>query len=222
MYLENENIPLQVKGSQTDMIQHIRLDSESDAEELYNTAKLRLLNMWNWSKIADGPSSEFELTDSTGHPVYRPAQCGDKFKIDLTAAGIIAGFNDWVEIVSIEDEFDPFENIAVTAITVKATNDPTKYNDQSPHFFTNDATNTFLVRRIGQVVSVEIHGRNEIVKSIGMRILHRTRHYVGKIAAHLGFPMSEWKRLAKGLLGVQNKALAKQHTMLVNSHKAVA
>jgi hypothetical protein len=223
MFIENENIAVQKIGNQTDMIELIRLANEKDAEQLYNAAKLRLLNMWNWSNLAEGPSSEFELTDSNGNPVNRPAVCGDKFKIDLRSEALFGGYKGWVEIVYIQDEFDPFENIAVTSVKVVPTLDPKNEVTKAGNFYTNDASSTFVVRRIGQVVSAEIYGRNEVVANKGMQFLNALRHFVGTIAAKLGFPMSEWKRLAKGLLGISQKDFAKQCSVHGStSHKAVA
>lgn len=202
MFIDNENIPVQKMGHQTDIIEHICLQDERDAEELYNVAKLRLLNMWNWSNIADGPSSEFELTDKYGDPVNRPAQRGDKLKINLPGSKFLAGnHSDWVVVMSIIEEFDPFENTALTAIKVRPTTDPKSNKKEIAHFFDPHASITFLVRRIGHVVSAEIHGRNEVTNAKAESLLEVARHYLLAIRAKLGLSKSEWAHLSKGFLG---------------------
>lgn len=200
MPIENDNIPEQQKGNQHDTVEHITVKTRQHAIRLYNEARLRLLDMSKWSQVANGPSSEFTLTDSEGHPVKRLVQQHDKLKIDLPGPGSLIGTgNDWVEIEHIQDELDSFSDTEVTSIRVRPTRNPESDEAAIAHFFSNDTTSTFLVKRMGTTVSAEIHGRNEIPNTHG-NFIDVIRHVGVAMGAMFGFSKPQWKHLAEGLL----------------------
>jgi len=200
MPIENDNIPAQQKGNHHDTVEQITVKTREHAIRLYHEARLRLLDMSKWSQVANGPSSEFTLTDSEGHKITRLVQQGDKLKIDLPGPGaLIGGGNDWVEIEHIQDELDSFSDTEVTSIRVRPTRNPESDQAAVAHFFNNDATNTFLIKRTGTTVSAEIHGRNEIPNTHG-NFIDVVRHIGVAMSSMFGFAKPQWKHLAEGLL----------------------
>ncbi|MEO6522872.1 MAG: hypothetical protein ABIN91_14420 [Mucilaginibacter sp.] len=200
MPTEDSNIPAQQKGNQHDTVEQITVKTREQAIGLYYEARTRLLDVSNWSQIAHGPSSEFTLTDSEGHKITRLAQQGDKLKIDLPGPGsLIGGGNDWVLIEQIQDELDSLLDTELTSIRVRPTYNPESDEATIAHFFTNDATSTFLIKRFGTTVSAEIHGRNEIPNTHG-NFIDVIRHLSVAMGDLFGFSKPQWKHLTKGLL----------------------
>lgn len=200
MPIEDDNIPAQQKGNQHDTVEKITVKTREHAIRLYQHARLLLLDMSKWSQTANGPSSEFTLTDGEGHEVKRLAQQGDKLRINLPAPGSLIGAgNDWVEIERIQNEMDSFSDTEITSIRVRPTRNPESDQNAIAHFFSNDSTSTFLVKRMGTTISAEIHGRNEIPNTHG-NFIDVVRHVGVAMGAMLGFSKPQWSNLAEGLL----------------------
>lgn len=208
MSIENKNIPVQHTGNHVDTVSEITLATKAEAERLFDKAKAKLLDMSNWEKVADGPSAEFQLTDSAGNPVNRPAEQGDKFKIDLPLTpGSTSGDGfDWVEVENIQDDFDAKTDTAITSIRVRPTQNPDGSGKDIAHFFTNESTSTFLVKRQGLTVSAEVHGRNETANTHADHFWDRIRHVIVAMNAMFGFSKPQWKNLVNGLLDKNSSA----------------
>jgi hypothetical protein len=202
MSIESENIPEQHKGNHVDTVNEVTFSTRQHAQKLFDLARTRLLDMSNWTKIADGPSSEFELTDNLGNPIERLVQQGDKFKIDLpmTPGSSSGAGYDWVEIEHIQDEFDSAEDTEITSIRVRPTKNPKNDTGDIAHFFTDESTSTFLVKRRGVTVSAEVHGRNEVPNTHANNFWDTMRHVMVAMGAIFGFSKPQWKNLVDGLL----------------------
>lgn len=201
MSIEDKNIPEQQKGNQLDTQHEVTLNSREEAEKLFEAAKKRLLNVSHWGEIANGVSADFDLTDSSGQEVDRPAQQGDRFKINIPAPASDSGSgNDWVEVEAIQDETDPEADVQVVSIRVRPSSNPQKPNDNTAHFFHEDATSTFVVKRKGQTVSAAVHGRNEVPNMEADGVWDTIRHALVALGAILGFSNHQWKNLVQGLI----------------------
>ncbi|MVN21590.1 hypothetical protein [Mucilaginibacter arboris] len=201
MSIEDKNIPEQQKGNQVDVIHEETLKSREEAEKLFETVKKRLLNISHWGEIASGFSSGFQLTNSNGLEVDRPAQEGDCFKIHIPAPGPDSGNgDDWVKIEAIQDETDQAADVQVVSIRVRPSSNPQNPNQNVAHFFHEDATSTFIVKRKGNTVSAEVHSRNEVPNLKANRFWDTIRHTVVALGAILGFSNHQWKNLVEGLI----------------------
>lgn len=201
MSIEDKNIPQQQKGNQVNVVHKEKLESREDAEQLFETAKKRLLDVSGWGEIASGFSSGFQLTDSHGQEVFRSAQTGDYFKIHIPAPGPESGDGeDWVQIEAIQDETDPAIDLQIVSIKVRPASNPQNPNTETAHFFGEDATSTFVVKRKGNTISAEVHGRNEVPNLHGTGVLDTIRHVAVAIGAILGFSDQQWKNLTQGLI----------------------
>ena len=201
MSIEDQNIPQQQKGNQVDVVHEEKLDSREEAEQLFETGKKRLLDIFRWGEIANGFSSGFQLTNSNGQEISRPAQTGDYFKIHIPAPGPESGNGeDWVQIEAIQDETDPAIDLQIVSIKVRPASNPQKPNADTAHFFGEDATSTFVVKRKGNTVSAEVHGRNEVPNLHGTGILDTIRHVAVAVGAIVGFSNHQWKNLTDGLV----------------------
>lgn len=200
MSIEDKNIPEQQKGNKVDVIHQETLKSREAAEKLFEAAKKKLVNVSHWGEVADGVSAGFQLTDKAGAEVDRPAQEGDCFKINIPAPGSDSGNgDDWVRIEAIQDESDQAADIQITSIRVRPTSNPQSPANDTAHFYHEDATSTFVVKRKGNTVSAEVHGRNEIPNMEANGFWDTIRHTVVAVGAILGFSNKQWKNLVEGL-----------------------
>ncbi len=201
MSIEDKNIPEQQKGNQLDTQHEAVLNSRKEAEQLFESAKKRLLNVSHWGEIANGFSSSFKLTDRNGQEVDRPVQQGDRFRISLPAPGPHSGNgDDWVQVENIQDERDENTDIEIISIRVRPASDPQNPKPDTAHFYTKDATSTFVVKRKGNTVSAEVHGRNEVPNTEATGFWDTVRHVVVAVGSILGLSNQQWKNLTEGLL----------------------
>lgn len=193
------NIPQQSNGHSTDDESAVELKGVYEAIELYKIARNRLLDINRWGDFSGFLSASFELTDPSGHTILdRPPQEGDYFKIKIPAPEPIQEF-DWVRVEKIEEVED--EQRQEICIRVRPSADPASSDQAVQHFFTDEATSSFVVVRDGNVVKAEVHGRNEQpnlehAASVGDGI----RNAVVSSGAMMGGSGIQWKKLIEGIL----------------------
>jgi hypothetical protein len=202
--MDNDNeklIPENQEGSETNVEEVVELSGKEEAISKYKEAKQRLLNISEWHAYAGKGTADFQLTDSAGNPVNRPAEQGDHFRINIPGPGSKTGEGfDWVQIESIAEETDEDNDINLIAIKVRPASNPQNSNEDVAHFFHPNASSTFLVQRKALKVSAEVHGRNEKVNKESKNVIDKARNAVIAIGAMLGFSDLQWKALVKGLL----------------------
>lgn len=201
--MENQDIvPENTEGAKTDTESSVKCNSVEEAVLRYQSAKEKLLNVSEWHTYAGDGTADFQLTGRNGEAVWRPAQEGDYFRIDLPALGSETGDgDDWVQIKSITESNDPASKIEQTAIIVNPSPNPKKNSTDTAHFFKNDASSTFIVKRINNTVFAEVHGRNEKPNTEETTsIVDKARNAVVAVGAILGLSKIQWKALVNGLL----------------------
>ena len=204
MEQEKENIPEQRKGKKTDTSESVRLDSVEEAKQHFSVCKNRLLDVSSWHELSGKGTAGFDLTDSKGDSVRRLAKKGDHFKIDIPAPGNTTGEgNDWVRIEEIEDQSNSQAQEEYLAIHVRPASNPKNQDKEVAHFFKDEATSTFLVKREGNTVLAEVHGRNETPNTKDTNLIDTVRNAVVAVGAMLGFSDLQWKSLVKGLVEKQ-------------------
>lgn len=220
-----EMVPQQTMGRQTDYRKSedfagIRGTGAS------HLALERLLDTNNWYemsavdyKAAPATNAGFQVVNSQGKDLDSFVSIGDALlndavdledeikareglylKIDLPGPS----GDDYVQIESItiepegslEEALKKGEDFSIS-ITVRPSVNPTTGEHQ--HFFTNDATNTFVLTRSGDDLSMAIHGRNE-KSSPG------TFNYMVNKGGEMGGQEAQWESFAEGILPQQEEA----------------
>lgn len=195
-------VPSQKKGNSTAAKAYLKAASIDEAIKLFYEAKHRLLNINSWKKISGDGSAEFRLTDKYGHILksHRP-RVGNLIRIKLPAPGNNAGNGyDWVRIETFKHIKDNLKEEEVYGFRVRPIKNPLKRADNPAHFYTSDASTTFLLKRNGLIVSAIEIGRNEVPNSEHVSFLNKFRNIVVAIAAMLGFAKPQWKKLLKGII----------------------
>jgi hypothetical protein len=205
MTLLNKIIPKQLKGTHTGATVRKDMSTRHSALVLYNEAKYRLLDINNWYKISGNVGAEFFLTDKNGNDlnVVMP-EVGNLIKIKLPAPKNKRGNGyDWVRIEKFESVKDEMKDEEIYGFRVRPVSNPDSANSVNAHFYTSDASSTFLIYRITNIVYAIERGRNE-VPNTKTSILNALRNLIIAIPAMLGFANPQWKLLVKGILNGAN------------------
>lgn len=196
---ENNIIPQQQTGASTDTVSEVKLDNEDTAKALYQLAQQRLLHVNEWHQVAGAATAMFQLTDEIGTEVNRAVKKGDHFKIDIPGPGTITGEGyDWVQVEEVQETNSKDEDY--TAVRVRPATNPTNERQDVAHFFTEEASSSFIVRRKGTVVYAEVHGRNEKPNTEAEKVIDKTRNAAVAAGAISGFAKLQWKSLVNGLI----------------------
>jgi hypothetical protein len=193
------DLPNQEKGSMIDVVEQAVFPLEDEARAFYQVGKERLLNVNHWGEASYIKLSTFELTDPFGEPAHRSAQEGDYIKIDIPGPGTSAGSGfDWVKIESIKE--DSGDQTQLISMTVRPAPSPVDESGHVAHFLEDSATSTFMIRRAGNIVYAEEHGRNEVPNTETDQTVDNIRNTLVGWSAKLGMSYPQWKSLVKGFM----------------------
>jgi hypothetical protein len=195
-------IPEQHTGGKLDTIAKAEFPSAGEAKDFYQIAKRRLLNPSGWARICEVPLSTFILTDTEGNTVEREAMEGDYLKIDIPGPGTSSGDSfDWVRIEKIDEDFS--DDTEIVTLQARPAANPSSEDTSTAHFFTSLATSTFQVKRIGNTVFAEEHGRNEVPNTDTSHLADNIRNTLVGWTAKIGLSYPQWKSLVEGLVNTE-------------------
>lgn len=196
-------IPKQFISNQTGATSKLKMDTRHDALLLFQKACQRLLDINNWQKLCGGSGAEFLLTDKEGEALYgEPPKIGNLIRIKLSAPSNKAGDGlDWVRIEEFEDRKTLLSDSEIFGFRVRPVENPKKRTNNGTHFYTADATSTFLIIRYSHTVYALERGKNE-VSNDSDSWLNKIRNKAVAVVAMIGFSKSQWKNLVNGLLGL--------------------
>lgn len=194
-------VPPKEKGMSTSMEAHAECSTREEAIALYQEARRKLLDINHWEDYA-GMGATFALTDPAGNQVFHVPEMGDLIRINIPATG--SGY-DWVMIEEYIETIDRQRDNDLFAFRVRPTTDPHTDEEAPAHFYTDDATSTFLIQRAGTKLTAAEKGRNEIPNTGSEAFLDKVRNLMVGTAASLGMSKLEWKPLMEGILRKDNQ-----------------
>jgi hypothetical protein len=198
-----DNIPQQTEGKKTDVIHFVDCATTEEAHKLFLLAKDRLKDISQWHVLSGPLSAKFAITDSTGNEVYKMAEQGDLFYINLPfpTPGPMAGDGkEWVRIEAMEEVEDANAESEYIAITVRPVASPMHPEKSTAHFFDHVSTNTFIVERYLNHVSAASYGRNETPNNSDVGFYDTIRNTIVALGARKGLSGPQWKALVMGVL----------------------
>jgi len=196
-----DNIPPQTEGEKTDVIHFADRESVQEAHHLFLLAKDRLKDISQWHVLSGPHSARFAITDAAGNEVYKMAEKGDLFYINLPAPGPLAGDGkEWVRIEAIEEVDDANAESEYITMTVRPVASPMHPDRATAHFFGHHSTNTFIVERYLNHVSAASYGRNETPNNKDVGLYDTVRNTIIALAAREGLSGPQWKSLVAGIL----------------------
>lgn len=191
----------QEKGSFHDTkSQKICNDTET-AIQKFAVLKRRFLSVHQWKKYCGKGFGDFRLYDGSGKAVERNPQPGDFIRIDIPGPGNLEakGF-DWVEITEIDDQTLTGTKSESLMITCRPSKIPGKNtNSHIAHFYTPEATSTFIISRNGNAIQAGIYGRNES-PNFNASFFDIIRNSLIDVGGMIGFSKIQWKKLTDGFL----------------------
>jgi hypothetical protein len=194
-------IPPQWEGSRLDTAYHIDCGSHTQASRQFLVSCSRLLNVNEWHVLCGALSSRFEVVSTSGVPVDRLAREGDYFRINIPAPGPLEGDGyDWVRIERIEHHNDLVTDEDRVSMRVRPAPNPTGEKSDIAHFFAQEATSTFRVRRTQLKVTASVHGRNEMANDATATPADNVRNTLVSIGARAGMSALQWKSLVRGII----------------------
>lgn len=175
-------------------------DSTEEAKSNYTALRDRFFNFNEWHTYAGELTATFIHYNAKGQEIQRSPEVGDFLKIDIPGPGSTAGKGfDWVKITKIDEK--PYDNDARCLIVcVPSINPLADYVEDVAHFYSDKASSNFVIRRIGNCLYAEIHGRNEVGNVKTKNIPDQIRNAVVSLMGRAGLAKIQWKNLANGLL----------------------
>lgn len=202
-----EQLPPQQTGRQTDFTHEHKYATLEAAHLGFQEAAGRLLSVNNWHAYSGGGSAKFTLCNNQGEEVYVLAEEGFFISIDLPGPGPDAGGGmEWVLIEKLVSEGGAHTAEEYVLMTVRPAADPRKAEAEIAHFYTDESTSTFIVRRDGMVVSAGAHGRNETPNNEEVDLHDKIRNTAIALMARVGLSGGQWQKLINGLIEYQEKA----------------
>ena len=194
-------IPQQHTGRATDFTHEKEFDDIQAAHKAFLASAERLLSVNNWHEYAGPGSSIFSLCNNQGEDVDGFAAEGLYFNIDMPAPGPDAGDGlEWVMIEKLITQGDEHSAEEYVAMTVRPVANPNNTDTQIAHFYTDESTSTFIVRRDGRVLSAGAHGRNESPNNTGVDLHDKIRNTAIALIARIGLSGMQWQKLVNGLI----------------------
>ncbi|MCL6257570.1 hypothetical protein M3O96_00615 [Aquiflexum sp. TKW24L] len=173
-------------------------ENEAIAEREFERSKKKLFSVNEWSNMP-GITSSFQLYKSKGEIKFTNDPEEGDF-IMITLPGKLP--ENWVKIIEIKDSTD------IAEFTVSPSPQPkrTKLNrneeeDETEHFFTSDATSTFMIKREGLVIYAYEIGKDEAINNQGEEAAGRK--WINTLIAAggwLGFQKIQWEKLTDYLV----------------------
>jgi hypothetical protein len=200
---KTEIVSEQKQGGHTGAKAKTELPSRHDAILLFNEAKHRLLDINHWHKLCGKGSAVFHLTDEKGNLLeHDHPQRGMLIRIQLPAPRNANGSGyDWVRIEEFEHQKNLLKDEEIFGLRVRPTTDPlSSQKNGAAHFFTREATSSFLIIRVANTVKALEKGRNEVPNTWPRSWLGKMRNAFVAAGAMVGLSHAQWKSLVNGLL----------------------
>ncbi|QEM04992.1 hypothetical protein DIU31_016260 [Mucilaginibacter rubeus] len=171
------------------------------AHTSFQVAAGRMLSVSNWHAYSGAGSAKFVLCNNQGEEVDVLAEEGFFISIDLPGPGPDAGDGvEWVLIEKLVSEGGAHTAEEYVLMTVRPAADPHKAAAEIAHFYTDESTSTFIVRRDGLVVSAGAHGRNETPNNEAVDLHDKIRNTAIALIARVGLSGGQWQKLVNGLI----------------------
>lgn len=192
-------IPPQYTGNEIESIAEEEFENEEDARNMFITAKQRLLDVNNWNRIAGIVTATFQVIDNKGKEVDRQVKKSDYLRISIPGPGNKEGEGyDWVFVEDLI-EFEK-EGIQSTGFRVRPNENPFSVKNETAHFYSNEATSSFIITRDKLKVSSWIIDRNLLPNTEAESLVDKVRDIVVGVSAIAGFSKLQWQALAEGLI----------------------
>jgi len=192
-------VPAQYTGNEIEAEASVELNDDIVAQNFFEVAKQRLLNVNNWHAVAGVISAKFQLINETGEEVNRIAQKGDYFKIDIPGPGSAQGGGyDWVCVEELKEVAKA--GVQSIGFRVRPSPNPFGSKNETAHFYAADASSNFILTRENSKLTAWIVDRNIKPNDHATSLTDKVRDVAVGIGAMGMFSKVQWQGLAEGLI----------------------
>ena len=195
-------VPPQSAGQEIEVETIKEFRNEADAKSFFNVAKKKLLDVNNWNKIAGAITAQFQIIDEKGREVSREVKKGDYLRIDIPGPGSKEGDGyDWVLV----EELKEIEKGSLQSVgfRVRPHENPFGEKSETAHFYSKEATSSFIITRENSKLISWIIDRNLLPNTESGSLADKVRDVVVGVSAIAQFSRVQWQGLADGL--IENK-----------------
>ena len=194
------NIPAQLKGGSHNIVSMQCANTVDIAKRCFDELLLRLKSVNEWNSLSEKINAKFFLLDSKTVETTSELKVGNFIKIDIPGPGSPSGSGyDWTEIIEIQNGLEN-DNAPFFAFTIRPCPAPDSDKETVSHFYNQESTNTFIVRRLGTCIYAEVLGRNQIENTTDGPFLDIIRNKAIAIGSKIGFGSLNWMGFTQGLL----------------------
>lgn len=198
------DIPAQKEGGFSDNVSKLEFETVAEAILHFETVKKKFLDINSWELYAGKALGEFALCDRDGNLVLDAPHVHQFIRIKVPALpNLTEDKYDWVEIDKLENE--KTETSETVYIRARPTESPQDNNPKTSHFFKDKATCNFLINRTLNIITVEIHGRNEKPNTENLTVIEGLRNVLVASGANIMGSKIQWKSLVEGLIRKDEK-----------------
>ena len=139
------------------------------------------------------------MVDTAENVMTTAPQVGHFIKIDVPGIGNFSGEGyDWVKVIEVQQSTE--KEAPFYGFTVQPVPHPTADAEATAHFYQREATNTLIVRRLGNCVLAEAHGRNEVHNTDAVPLVDKIRNQLVAVGGKLGMGKVQWEVLVEALI----------------------
>ncbi len=193
-------IPQNLKGNSHDVVSMKCVDTLESADSYFKTVVERLISVKDWCSYSDKVKTKFVIINSDTAQETNEFDTGNMIRIEIPGPGTASGKGyDWTKIIDITTNKDDAE-LPFFAMTLKPCSPPNANNEVIAHFYKEKSSNTFVIRRIGDCIYAEVHGRNETINISDVPLLDSIRNIGINMGTKIGLGGLNWLALTEGLL----------------------
>jgi len=193
-------VPENKEGKAVDIEQSITEDSLQESITMFRLAYSRVIYPAIWKSLAGAGTASFSIWRAGSNEVQRHVHVNDYLCIDIPGPGPTAGEGyDWVRVETLQENIIPHTDESFV-MRLRACANPEKKDLGTAHFFTEEATSTFILKRSGKTVTFSYHGRNEKPNTTEVDTVDKIRNKLVATGAVAGLSEIQWTALLKGVL----------------------
>ena len=200
-------IPQNISGKALDIEHYVVEDTIDEAYIMFDCACKKLLNPASWQSLTNMLSTKFTLFSEDKSDTKKLVCENDYLSIDIPGPGSTVGNGlDWVKVELIQQNMEADCDASI-AMQLRASKNPLTKANNIAHFFNDDATSTFIIKRVGKKIIASYHGRNEMANTADVPLVDKVRNKLVATGAEAGLSDLYWEALIKGFLTTDKRGL---------------
>lgn len=189
-------LPVNKIGSENNAATSLTFETETEASNRFRILTQNLLKINDWSVNAGKNPTEFFIYNKNFQEKQLLAEEGNLVKIKIPAPEnkLGEGF-DWVIVRKIEviNQTD----LEALLLQMKPHQCPENADKGIAHFYTDDATSTFVLAKKNKTIQFSIHGRNEIPNTEKVGFINSLRNFFVASGGIFGGSKLQWQNFSE-------------------------